>query len=359
MAEKILRIFILALLCVHTANAQEPRPQSSEGFVVDVHLNRTQIYSYEPLTVIAEIRNTFDQNRVFTSSWDSAVQVSEDKNEWKTASQGLEQALPPRPYPRDFAPGQNLTRLFTIHLARDRKSLFPSPGTYWVRAWFAGLYSEPKKVEVTPVAREDEAAWQYLRDQPLYKFFALNDALDTAENEESLRYMVTKNRAKPEEVPATTADVRLAEFFRLFPASRYASWARLGLAFYSLSVVEREITNPNVIRWWSSQNSSQLMLDNLHHLFGKEAVERALATKDDREANNAKRKAIQEQLVKLSPTLTPPANARALLAAAEIAQTRRATEEQIALLNQALETKAESDLAEEVALLKVRISSDN
>lgn len=359
MINKIIQVALWTLLLVNVTNAQVIGLSASEGLAVDIHLSRTQIYSYEPLTVVAEIRNTSDQNRAFTSSWDSDVQVSSDKNEWKTASQGLAEAVPPQPYIRNFAPGQKLTRLFTLHLARDRKSLFPSPGTYWVRAWFAGLYSEPKKIEVLPVAKEDEAAWQYLRDQPLYKFFVLDDALATVRSEESLRHAITINRAKPEEVPATTADVRLAEFIRLFPDSRYASWAKLGLAFYSLSVVEREIKNPNIIRSWSSQNNSQLMLDNLHHLFGKEAVERALATKDDREANNAKRKAIQDQLVRLSPTLTPPANARALLAAADIAQKRGATEEQIALLNKAVETKAESNLAQEVALLKERISPGN
>ena len=100
-------------------------------------------------------------------------------------------------------------------------------------------------------------------------------------------------------------------------------------------------------------------MDNLYHLFGKDAVEKALATKDDQAADNAKRKAIQDQLVQLSPTLKPPANVRALLAAAEIAQTRGATDEQIALLNKALATKAEPNGAGEIELLRDSISPKN
>ena len=219
------------VLSVQKFSVQEPRPQSNPNFVVDVHLNRTQIYSYEPLTAVAEMQNISDQKQLFTSSWDSDIQVSEDQIRWKNASQGLSESEPPRPYNRDFAPGQKLTRLFTLNLDRDRKSLFPSPGTYWIRAWFAGLYSEPKAVEVLPVAKEDEAAWQYLRDNPLYQYFVLKDALDTARSEESLRFLVTKNRAKPEEVPAATAEVRLAEFIRLFPHFSLRILGQAGISF--------------------------------------------------------------------------------------------------------------------------------
>ncbi|BCM90810.1 hypothetical protein IAD21_02672 [Abditibacteriota bacterium] len=352
------RLFLATLVMslffnMKTTKAQENIAPPNRSFSVNVQLGTTKIYPCEPVVAIMTFQNTSKQTQSLKAVWEGGVTVhAEGQNPQSTVQSNFIIELPP-PQTRSFQGGQKIEFTYSLQLGMGRKSLFPSPGVYWVQGRFAGIYSAPALVEVFSPSQEDEGALSYVREHSLYRYFLWRDIRGLASDEEGNRYMVSQGRGKPNGISSVAIEAQLSELVRLFPNSRYVSWAKLSLSLFTRMKIEHKAEVPNTIRSLLSQNNSQQVQDYTRQRFGQEAFEQAIAAKKEFRPSDVELKKLQDQITEMAPTLIDPVNARAWIAASEIARERGLPKEQVSLLSKAVDTKAEATLAEEAILLQV------
>jgi len=175
---------------------------------------QTRIQPYDPVYLKCSLRNSSNRQQTITGHWQHAVYLKKgDTGEWNNYSRPSKvQARPLPPSAREFAAGEGMEEIIVIDVKFSEKHAFAEPGTYWVKIRLAGMESTPVSVIVQPPPDGEKMACRYLDDHPLYWFFTDEMA------KEHLDDLKGKDPIK-----------ELTKYVELYPSSRYAQWARLGL----------------------------------------------------------------------------------------------------------------------------------